>query len=99
MDESAQLRKIIEERRAVYRLSLPLILCILAGLILSTYLAFAGPIFGLLVAAIFYSRLVTVARIPCPKCGEAFGTNSRLVLGVGAGSCQNCGLVLDDRLP
>ena len=48
MDEVAGLRKISEVRKLAFKLSNPIILCLVAGLAASMFIPFFAPIFGLL---------------------------------------------------
>ena len=83
------------KRREIYSSSLPIAVCIFAGIGAQFIFAPLSPIFGALAFALFYKRLVVTAHLPCPKCHEPFGSKSNFVLGSGTDSWQNCGLGLD----
>ena len=99
MDEDAQLRGIVEARKAAYKLNVPIMVCLVIGFATSVYFPVVAPVFGFVAGAIVYQRLVSIARMPCPGCGAPFGSDSSIVLGVGTNSCQNCGLKICGPLP
>ena len=88
------LKEIRQQRGTVNSLDSPM-LVLIGPMILTA--VFAPPIAVFLcfvILYVYYSRLKRAAHHPCPKCAQPFGTSSRIVLGVGADSCQNCGLSL-----
>jgi hypothetical protein len=89
-----ELAFIIEARKAAYKPTLLLLVLIAAGFVVEYYFASIGALFGIAAFVIFYKRLSAAAHLPCPKCSEPFGSATKLPLGVGSESCQNCGLNL-----
>ena len=94
MSYQKELEIIIEARRTDYSLSLPIIVCLTLALISNFVFPFLAPIFGILAFVFFYKRRISIARLPCPRCHEPFGTKSVIVLGVGSSECENCKLSL-----
>ena len=92
MSLEIELNKIIEKRRAVYKLDIPIVALLLLGGVSQTYAPFFVPLFGLIAFALFYRKLLEAAHFPCPKCFQSFGAKTKFVFGVGTDQCQNCGL-------
>jgi len=92
-----ELHIIKQLRSGVYKLDVPILLMIALGAISQVVFPFIAPLFGLLAFLIFYRKLLYVARYPCPKCHASFGCSSKIVLGFGGNTCQNCGLNLLNR--
>jgi energy-coupling factor transporter transmembrane protein EcfT len=91
---TSKLSAIVKARKTIYKLS-PLLLVLLGGgLVSNHFVPGAGAFFGVAAFFVFYKRLVVVAHMPCPKCGQPFGTASPIPLGVGTNHCENCGLSL-----
>lgn len=90
----AELQKIRDARQATFWL--PVKAWLMGGVAL--VLAFALPPLVLILAPLFYYlmfvRIRNTARLPCPRCHKAFGSESRFPLGYGGLTCQNCGLHL-----
>ncbi len=82
-------------REDAYKLDTVILLILVLGIISQYLISFLAPLFGVLAFLVFYKRLEKAAHYPCPKCCEPFGTNTKIVLGVGSASCQNCGLNLN----
>ena len=49
---------------------------------------------ALIAIAYWYSHVKT-ARVKCPRCGNPFGTNDIIPLGIGTNQCESCKLSLD----
>lgn len=96
MEYKSELQKIQEIRKRVFRIDGPTILVIVAAVIVQPFIPFAPPILGVMLFLHFYKKMEYAAHYPCPKCGEPFGTKSKIVLGPGTDRCQHCGLRLDD---
>ncbi len=96
MKYSDELNQILDMRRTAYHPTLPIILLLLLGLGVQLVIPILAPLFGIAAFALFYKNLVKVARAPCPRCKEPFGTNSKVVLGLGTNECQNCKLPIFD---
>lgn len=94
MEYEFELQKIKDARNRAYKLNVPILVVLLVGILLSFAIPFLAPVTGIVAFILFYSNIVKVARMPCPKCNSPFGTNSRIVLGVGVDKCQSCGLPL-----
>lgn len=94
IEYESTLKEIRLKRKEVYQLDFPILLCLALGLVSSLVLPTFAPFFGLAAFVVFYRKLVKVARMPCPRCNEPFGTNSNIVLGFGISGCQKCGLAL-----
>ncbi|TQV71094.1 hypothetical protein FLL45_22465 [Aliikangiella marina] len=86
--------EIIEKRKAVYRLDMPIVVLILLAGFSQTYVPFMTPILVVTAFIIFYRKLHSAAHSPCPKCLQPFGSKSKYVISVGKDNCQNCGLSL-----
>ena len=87
---------IIEARKRAFRLDASDFALLVAVYLISqvSELAAAFVIIGLAIRV--YSRIRDAARIPCPRCGEPFGSDWEYPLGVGSTHCQNCDLPLHD---
>lgn len=83
---------IVQARRDAFKLSPAIVFCLAAGVIVGNYVSFLAPIFGIAAFGIFYRRLWLATKISCPRCSEPFGTDSKVVFGVGTHCCQNCSL-------
>jgi hypothetical protein len=88
--------QILQARRTEYALSLPIVSCLILALLANMFLSFLTPIFGVLAFVLFYRRRLAIARIPCPRCKEPFGTRSWLLLSSGSNKCTNCQLSIFD---
>lgn len=91
---TSKLAAIAKARKSVYKPTPLILVVIVSGLVANHFVSGAGAIFGIAAFIIFYQRLLAVAHIPCPKCGQPFGAASSVPLGVGTNQCQNCGLSL-----
>jgi len=89
-----QLIKIRQARRDVFfpkgKTLYLLISCFVFGLIYKPI----GIVLGIIFMYSLFERIKYTAHLPCPKCGEPFGTKNSFPLGVGGMVCQNCGLSL-----
>ncbi len=94
MPFETELQKIIEKRKAVYRLDWPIVTLLLLAGISQTYLPFFTPLMAFTAFVLFYRKLSEAAHMPCPQCLRPFGTKSKYVLSVGSDQCQNCKLNL-----
>ena len=93
-----QLSLIINARKQAYSHTPLLIILMICGGVAEHIMSGMGAPFGIIAFIIFYRRLVSIAHIPCPKCGEPFGTSSsQIVVGPGTDQCQNCGLELSQK--
>jgi hypothetical protein len=54
-----------------------------------------GPAVGFILMYFYWLRIKEVARMPCPRCGEPFGSNSRIPFAAGGPTCQSCDLHLN----
>ena len=88
MDYESGLQKIREARNKMHWPHTPIyfVLAVLVGVVFPVIAPFAM----LVVCVYAYIKLVSVARLPCPRCKEPYGTNARVVLGVGTDRCSNC---------
>lgn len=86
-----ELQKIRDARQSVYmpngKLGIFLLLIIAGGIVHSL----VGALFGIFAMVVVVQRIQYVAKLPCPKCDEPFGSNSSFPIGVGSSVCQNCG--------
>ncbi len=89
-----QLSKINKARNGLYQLDFISIVLIAAVLISGGLMPIMAPLFGLLLFALLYHKLIRVARMPCPRCRKPFGTNSKVVIGFGTEECESCELPL-----
>ena len=89
-----QLSRIIKARNSLYQFDFVSIVLLAAVLISGALVPIIAPLFGLMLFAFMYHKLVKVARIPCPRCGKPFGTRARIVFGVGTENCESCELPL-----
>jgi len=88
--------EVIKKLRAdVFKLDFPILVMIGLGVSSQFILPFISPVFGVLAFLIFYKKLFKVARYPCPRCSEPFGSSASLVLGIGGNSCQSCSLEIN----
>lgn len=92
----SELALIIEARKEAYKPTSLLLALIVVGFVVEYYFANIGALFGIAAFIIFYQRLSAAAHLPCPKCGEQFGSATKFPLGVGSEECQNCGLNLNE---
>lgn len=92
MEYKSELQEIQELRKRVFRIDGLAIVVIVIAIILQPLIPFAAPILGLMLFLRFYKKMAYAAHYPCPRCGEPFGTNSKIVLGLGMDKCQHCGL-------
>jgi len=95
MSYQTELDLIFEARQKEYSLSLPMVVCLVLGFMSNFIVPLLVPIFGILAFAIFYKRRISIARLPCPRCNEPFGTKSYIILGGSPPECENCHLSLD----
>jgi DNA-directed RNA polymerase subunit RPC12/RpoP len=95
MEYKSELQKIQEIRKKVFRIDGLSIVVIVLAIVVQSFVPFAAPILGVMLFLHFYKKMEYAAHYPCPRCGEPFGTNSKIVLGLGADKCQHCGLRLD----
>ena len=93
----SKLTLIKEARKSAYRLTPLFFILIGGGLVAEYFLPNAGAIFGIAAFIVVYQRWTAVAHLPCPRCGEPFGTASKFPLGLGVDHCQSCKLPLNDQ--
>lgn len=96
-DYTSKLDEIIKARGGVYKPTPLLMAFIAVGLVANYFVVGAGVFFGVAAFVVFYQRLIAVAHMPCPKCGQPFGRSSSIPIGVGSNHCQNCGLSLYEK--
>jgi len=96
MSYEHQLKEIVAIRQEAYALDMNIIASVVLGLICSSIVPLLAPLFGFIAFVMFYRKLIKAAHVPCPSCGEPFGTSSKWPLGVGLEHCQNCNLGLYD---
>ena len=89
-----ELSEIIELRKKVYAIDMPIFTALLLGIVSSFILPILAPVFGIMVFYFFYKKLMNFLHAPCPRCSEPFGTTSRWALGADVIQCQNCKLDL-----
>ncbi|HCG5600742.1 hypothetical protein ACEV74_24160 [Vibrio parahaemolyticus] len=94
MSFKKEIDEILEARKSDYTLSKPIIVSIVLGVIAEFTIPILAPFFGILAFVFFYRRRIAIARMPCPRCKNPFGTKSNIVLGVGTSECETCKLSL-----
>jgi membrane protein YdbS with pleckstrin-like domain len=99
MEYEIELKKIMRMRRDVFQLDVlaVLIIAIAIAVVLQLFIPFVAPVMGVVLFVRFYLKLERVAHYPCLRCKEPFGSSSKVVLGLGKGVCQSCGLKLTMR--
>ena len=99
MEYQAELNFIDQQRKGVYRVTMPIGLTLLAAVLGRIVFPPVAPLFGIVAFGLFYYKMYSVAKIACPKCRQPFGVKSNLVFGVGTNHCQSCGLRLNPGRP
>ena len=94
MEFESELQSIIEQRKLLYRLDAPIIICLIIAVAAQYFLPIMSPVFGVLAFALFYRRIYRAAHSPCPRCNAPFGSAAKVILGPGTNECQNCKLAL-----
>lgn len=92
MNKKEQITLLKEKRRKVFHLDFFLASLFLVGSLGQVFIPNIAPYIGLTALILLYRKFLNVAHTPCPRCNEAFTTNSNLVLSLGENKCQNCGL-------
>ena len=87
-----ELNEILEARKSDHTLSMPILLSIVLGVVAEFTIPILAPVFGVLAFALFYKRRIAIARMPCPRCKNPFGTKSNIILAVGTFECETCKL-------
>ena len=95
-DFENELKVIQQLRKNVYQLDTPILIMLFLGLVSTWIIPSAAIVFGVLAFIFFYKKLRYTAHYPCPRCGSPFGTEAKIVLGVGSDSCQNCNLKINE---
>jgi hypothetical protein len=89
-----RLRKIREARKETFKPDGKMLLLLVAAIGLGAMYVPLGAGIGVIMMYFLFQKIKNTAHIPCPKCGEPFGSKSSFPLGVGGSVCQNCGLHL-----
>ena len=92
MEFEQELNHIVELRKGAFRPTITILSLLALGFLLQFLFLPLGLVFGFLAFALFYKSLTQAARMPCPRCGEPFGTKSNIAIAAGGDACQNCGL-------
>lgn len=88
------LENIRQARSVVFKLKVKDWLILLIGIALSLMVPPLAISVWLGFVYLLLLRIKYVARIPCPRCKEPFGSSARIPIGVGGSACQNCDLHL-----
>jgi hypothetical protein len=94
-----ELNEILEARKSDSTLSMPILLSIVLGVVAEFTIPILAPVFGILAFVFFYKRRIAIARLPCPRCKNPFGTKSHIVLTVGNSECETCKLSIHAEKP
>jgi hypothetical protein len=89
-----ELASIRQARQGVYRFKPKEILILILGIAISIMLPPLAIILWIVVVYYVFLRIKRVAYLPCPRCGQPFGSTAKIPLGVGGPACQNCDLHL-----
>ena len=88
------LQRIRDARKQTFSLDRKTLLLLVACVGFGLFFKPIGIGIGIFLMYQLLQKIKDTAHIPCPKCGEPFGSKSTFPLGVGGAVCQNCGLHL-----